>query len=179
MTYIDQSLGQNEGLHYLARLPAIRYVVGWGMFVLMLSGASAAAIGGLGWLSAIPAVIGALLWVAIMLPVWTTEIGVTTQRLVYKRGLIWRTTKELQLRAVEEVNLEQGLLGRLFNYGRIELHGTGVDDIRLPTLADPIALQKAIQEMIGAAAQPSGGLAPQSTMSLDDLTGHPLVARAN
>ena len=158
MAYIEQSLGRNESLHYKARLPTVRYVAAWSSLAIMLS-AAAAGLQDLGWLAGIPALLGLSLFVAIMLPVWTTEIGVTTQRLVYKRGLLRRTTKELQLRAIEEVNLQQGLLGRLFNYGKVELHGTGVDDIRLPTLADPIALQKAMQEVIGATAQ-SGGVPP-------------------
>ena len=49
---------------------------------------------------------GVVLFVAIMGPLWTTEIGVTNQRFIFKRGLIWRSTHELQLRAIEEVNLE-------------------------------------------------------------------------
>ena len=88
------------------------------------------------------------------IPIWTTEIGVTNQRLIYKRGLIWRKTQELQLRAIEEVKLDQGLLGRLFDFGRLDLHGTGVGDIRLPALADPVGLRKALQDGMAAAAQP-------------------------
>jgi uncharacterized membrane protein YdbT with pleckstrin-like domain len=90
-----------------------------------------------------------------MLPLWTTEIGVTNQRFILKRGLVWRSTHELQLRAIEEVNLEQDLLGRVFNCGRLRLHGTGVDDIRLPVLADPIGLRKALQDGMAAANQAS------------------------
>ena len=124
------------------------------MLFLTLLAAVAMVAQGFGWVGLIIALVGGVLFVAVMLPIWTTEIGVTTQRLIYKRGLLRRTTNELQLRAIEEVNLEQGLLGRLFNYGRIELHGTGVDDIRLPQLAEPIALQRAVQEAIGTATQP-------------------------
>jgi uncharacterized membrane protein YdbT with pleckstrin-like domain len=78
---------------------------------------------------------------------------VTNQRVIFKRGLIWRSTHELQLRAIEEVNLEQDLLGRIFDCGRLRLHGTGVDDIRLPVLADPIGLRKALQDGMAAANQ--------------------------
>jgi len=112
------------------------------------------------------ALIGAVAFVSVMLPIWTTEIGVTTQRFIYKRGLIWRSSQELQLRSIEEVNLDQGLLGRLFNFGRIALHGTGVGDIKLPSLADPVGLQRAIQESIAvatqAAAAPSAPAAVQA-----------------
>jgi uncharacterized membrane protein YdbT with pleckstrin-like domain len=97
--------------------------------------------------------LGAGLFSAVMLPLWTTEIGVTNQRFIFKRGLIWRSTHELQLRAIEEVNLEQDLLGRIFDCGRLRLHGTGVDDIRLPVLADPIGLRKALQDGMAAANQ--------------------------
>jgi len=155
MTYINQSLGRNESLHYKAHLPTVRHVAGWGVLILSVITSLAAAVGNFEWIAVVPAVVGMGLFVVIMLPVWTTEIGVTTQRLVYKRGLLQRATKELQLRAIEEVNLKQGLLGRLLNYGNVELHGTGVDDIRLPTLGDPIAVQRAMQEVIGAVSQPS------------------------
>ena len=55
------------------------------------------------------------------------------------------------MRAIEEVNLEQGLLGRLFNFGRLELRGTGVDDVRLPAMADPMGLRRALQDGMAAA----------------------------
>ena len=81
---------------------------------------------------------------------WTTEIAVTNLRLIYKRGFFQRRTNDLQLRAIEEVQLRQNFWGRIFNYGNVEFHGTGVDDIRLPPLSDPIAVQRAVQEALGA-----------------------------
>jgi len=78
---------------------------------------------------------------------------VTNQRLIFKRGLLWRSIQELQLRAIEEVILEQGLVGRLLNFGGLQLHGTGVDDIRLPVLADPMGLRRSLQDGMAAAAQ--------------------------
>jgi uncharacterized membrane protein YdbT with pleckstrin-like domain len=120
--------------------------------VFVIGGLTASA-SGYGWLAALLVLAGIVLFLAIMAPLWTTEIGVTTQRFVFKRGLVWRTTHELQLRAIEEVNLEQGLLGRILDFGQLQLHGTGVDDIRLPSLADPLALRKALQDGMASAAQ--------------------------
>ncbi len=108
-----------------------------------------------------------------MIPLWTTEIGVTTQRLIYKRGLLWRSTQELQLRAIEEVTLEQGLLGRLFDFGRLELHGTGVDDIRLPSLADPLGLRKALQDGMAAAVQPTVIVSPSPSPRPGEVSHSP------
>jgi len=87
-----------------------------------------------------------------MVPIWTTEIGVTTQRFIYKRGLVWRRTQELQLRAIEEVNCSRTYRGAC-GLRHLELHGTGVDDIRLPALADPLGLRRALQDGMAAAAQ--------------------------
>jgi uncharacterized membrane protein YdbT with pleckstrin-like domain len=166
MSYIDESLGRDETLHYRARFPAIYHAGAW--ICLIVFGASGAVAMFSGYVLAGTglALIGAVAFVSVMLPIWTTEIGVTTQRFIYKRGLIWRSSQELQLRSIEEVNLDQGLLGRLFNFGRIALHGTGVGDIKLPSLADPVGLQRAIQESIAvatqAAAAPSAPAAVQA-----------------
>lgn len=154
MSYIDQSLGRNETLLYRARFPWFRHATGWLFLIIVVFGLVALVLG-YGLLGAVLALIGLSLFVLNLIPIWTTEIGVTTQRLIYKRGLLWRSTQELQLRAIEEVTLEQGLLGRLFDFGRLELRGTGVDDIRLPSLADPLGLRKALQNGMAAAAQPT------------------------
>jgi hypothetical protein len=152
MSYIEHSLGKNEALRYSARFPALYHVVAVGLLCLGLATAFLLAIYELGWIGLVTAEIGAAAFLAIELPLLTTEIGVTSQRLIYKRGWIWRTTNELQLRAIEQITLDQSLLGRLLNYGRVSVHGTGVDDIALPALAEPVLLQRAIQEAIGAAA---------------------------
>jgi hypothetical protein len=98
-------------------------------------------------------------------PIWTTEIGVTNQRFIFKRGLPWRTTQELRPRAIEDVNREQGLLGRLCSVGRLELRGTGVDDISLPMLGNPLELRRALQDGMAAAARtPTAGVASSAAL---------------
>ena len=80
-----------------------------------------------------------------MKPIWTTEIAVTNHRVVIKRGWLTRSTTELQLKNIEQVNFHQGLLGRIFGFGKIVVHGTGVDDMILPNIACPTDLVKAIE----------------------------------
>jgi uncharacterized membrane protein YdbT with pleckstrin-like domain len=151
MSYIEHSLGKNEVLRYRARFPALYHVGAAAILAVGLATAFVLAMNELGWIGLVAATIAAVAFLAIELPLLTTEIGVTSQRLIYKRGWVWRTTNELQLRAIEQVTLDQSLLGRLLNYGRVSVHGTGVDDIALPALAEPVALQRAIQEAIGSA----------------------------
>jgi uncharacterized membrane protein YdbT with pleckstrin-like domain len=153
MSYITHSLGQSETLLYKARFPIFYHLAAWFLFGACLIAGIAAYAGGYGVPGYLLVLAGIVLLLGLLLPIWTTEIGVTNQRFIYKRGLLWRTTQELQLRAIEEVNLRQGLLGRLFNFGQLDLRGTGVDDLTLPTLADPIGLRKALQDGMAAAVR--------------------------
>jgi Bacterial PH domain len=160
MGYIVHSLGRSETLLYRARFPAFYFVAAWGVLlasVLWILLVDANGYGSL-WIGMV--LVGLAAFLGILVPIWTTEIGLTNQRFIFKRGLLWRSTQELQLRAIEEVNLDQGLLGRLLNFARLELRGTGVDDIRLPALADPMGLRRALQDGMAAAVQAEPGAPP-------------------
>ena len=171
MSYIEHSLGRSERLLYLAHFPWFYTAGAWAALLGFVACAFVAYGLGQTEIAAGLALAGLVLFVTVMLPLRTTEIGVTNQRFILKRGLIWRATHELQLRAIEEVNLEQGVIGRLLDFGRLQLHGTGVDDIRLPALADPLGLRKALQDGMAAANQVGIGAAtaisaaPQGTVS--------------
>lgn len=90
--------------------------------------------------------VGIYQFFALMIRMWTTEIVVTTDRLVVKTGFISRKTQEVSLEKVEEIKLHQSIMGRILGYGDIDIHGTGVGNIQLPTIDDPVALRRAIQE---------------------------------
>ena len=163
MTYIDESLAPNETLIYHARFHWLQKAGAYITLALFLAFAVAPITAIQGWPSFVAAgaivLIGFILFTVAMLPLWTTEIGVTNHRFIFKRGWLRRTTDELQLTSIEEVNLKQSAVGRLLDYGRLILHGTGVNDIRLPPIADPVGLRRAVQEGTAAAKSPS---APQA-----------------
>jgi len=173
MGYIEHSLGQSETLIYRAHFPWFYPAVAWIILAGTLVAGVLTYVEGYGWIAVGLLMLGLAGFLAIMVPLWTTEIGVTNQRFIHKRGWLRRTTQELQLRAIEEVNLSQDLLGRLFDFGRLELRGTGVDDIRLPPLADPIGLRKALQDGIAAAAQPRVVAVPASAAARQGVTSQP------
>jgi uncharacterized membrane protein YdbT with pleckstrin-like domain len=72
---------------------------------------------------------------------WTTEIDVTDRRIVYKRGLIWRHTVEMNMDKVESVDVDQSILGRLLDYGAISIHGVGVGLETLRRVRAPLDLR--------------------------------------
>jgi len=99
---------------------------------------------------------GLLKFVQEMIVKYTTEIGVTDVRMVYKRGLFARAVGEINIDRVEGVNVLQGIMGRLFGYGRVSVRGMGVGEVVLPPIAQPIRFKKAI-EAARTAARRKGG----------------------
>ncbi|HEY7645585.1 MAG TPA: PH domain-containing protein [Hyphomicrobiales bacterium] len=151
MGYVEESLGANETVHYVGHFHWMNYVLAYGALIISLILGLFTYAPKYPALALISPFIGIIIFLAVMVPIWTTEIAVTNQRIILKRGLIKRITHELQLRAIEEVNLDQDVLGRILNYGKISVYGTGEEEIVFPTLGDPLGLRRAMQEAIGQA----------------------------
>ena len=75
---------------------------------------------------------------------FTTEIAVTDRRIIYKTGFISRETAEMNMHRVETVAVEQSIVGRVLNYGTVDIRGTGAGIEDLKMIADPLALRSAI-----------------------------------
>ena len=69
---------------------------------------------------------------------------VTNLRFVYKTGWIKRETQEIKLTRIEEINLDQGFWGRLLDFGKLRISGTGTGFIQLPRIDAPLQLRTAI-----------------------------------
>lgn len=69
---------------------------------------------------------------------WTTEIDVTDRRIVFKRGFIRRHTVEMNMDKVESVDVDQSILGRVFDFGDIVVRGTGVGIEPLHNIQAPL-----------------------------------------
>lgn len=89
--------------------------------------------------------IGLWSFIHLMIVKVSTEIAVTNRRLIFKRGLVSRNVDEMNVDRIEGVEVNQGILGRIFDYGRVSVHGMGVGRIILPTIQDPVTFRKAIQ----------------------------------
>jgi membrane protein YdbS with pleckstrin-like domain len=162
MSYIEQSLGPHERLIARAYLPWLYRVFAYlvliggialaaGAFFVLQERSAALVTAGVALSAALAA------FVAIMIRVWTTEIAVTNQRLVFKRGWLRRSSDELELFSIEEVDWEQSLLVRVFGFGRLMIYGTGEEEMRLPLISGALAFRKAVQEAINEARQAPRG----------------------
>lgn len=89
-------------------------------------------------------IMGLLRFAQLMVVRATTEIAVTTSRLIYKRGLVARYVGEMSIDRIEGVNVLQTILGRILGYGRVMVRGMGVGEVVLPPLENPVKFRRAI-----------------------------------
>ena len=75
---------------------------------------------------------------------WTTETDVTNLRVVHKTGFIKRQTIEMSLDKIASVNVDQTILGRIFNYGDVKLSSVGEAEEEIKMLTSPLEFRNAI-----------------------------------
>lgn len=85
-----------------------------------------------------------LAWVWIVYK--TTEIAITNKRIIAKFGFISRSTIEINLPKVESVQVDQGVLGRMLDYGTIIVSGAGTPNLSIPGAAEPLEFRKHFME---------------------------------
>jgi uncharacterized membrane protein YdbT with pleckstrin-like domain len=73
-----------------------------------------------------------------------TEIVITDKRVLYKSGIVGRRTLEMNISKIESVDVQQGIGGRLLDYGTVLIRGTGETLEPLAPVVAPIALRNAI-----------------------------------
>jgi uncharacterized membrane protein YdbT with pleckstrin-like domain len=128
MSYIQESLGDGETIIARAHFSWVYSFLAW--LALVLLGIF---------------LVGIIIFVTMMIRKWTTEIGVTSDRFVEKTGLFTLRTNEIALHNIEGVRVHQGVLGRVFGYGTVNIEGTGIDAVMTPNIADPVGFVRAIQ----------------------------------
>ncbi len=88
---------------------------------------------------------GILAFASRMITKATTEICLTTDRLAMKQGWISRHTAEISIDRIEGVDVFQGVLGRMMDFGYVSVRGMGVGEIALPQIEEPVDFRRAIE----------------------------------
>jgi uncharacterized membrane protein YdbT with pleckstrin-like domain len=131
MSFIEDSLSAGEeivahfNLHWSSRIPLVLWILlGIPTF-------------GVTWLIAIYE----------FLRLRAIEQGVTNKRVIYKTGIIGRKSEEMKLTSIETVEIEQGVFGRLLNFGDVKITGRGISDLVFKRIHDPLAVKRHIESV--------------------------------
>jgi uncharacterized membrane protein YdbT with pleckstrin-like domain len=76
-----------------------------------------------------------------------TEQGVTNKRVILKTGIISRKTEEMKLASIETVEIDQGIIGRILDFGSVRVTGRGISDVVFKGIADPMAVKRQIESI--------------------------------
>lgn len=113
MSYVEQSLSANETVYYTAKFPTALYLSAWLLLLIGLAAGIACALYAFQLIGLLIVFCAVAAFCSLLYRPWTTEIAITNLRMIYKRGLIQRRANDLQLRAIEEVQLRQNFWGRI------------------------------------------------------------------
>ena len=148
MSYVERVLQPGEQVRHIS---SIHWILYWPGVAVALLAVAAYWFGETRWLprawqytAYALALVAVVLLVKEWLQWWITEIAVTNRRVIYKRGLIRLQTNEMNMDKVESVQVNQSILGRMFDFGTVRILGTGEGFEALQTIAGPIKLRNSI-----------------------------------
>lgn len=145
MSYVGDSLGPGETIVHEA---TIHWIVYFWPIVAVIVGLAATV---LAWPYGLAVLAAAALW---LLVAWflsrTTELAVTSRKVVAKWGLVARSTIEQRLEKVDSIAVDQTFLGRVLNFGNVTVHGTGINATPIKMIADPLVFRRKVEQAIEA-----------------------------
>lgn len=128
-SYVEGALIKDEKIIYTGHVSL------WSLAPLILLGLLTIWIG-----------IGLIFWIMAFVRYITTELAFTNKRVIAKFGFISRHTVELNITKVESIQVKQGILGRIFNFGNLIISGAGNPQAPIPGISNPMAFRRAFME---------------------------------
>lgn len=170
MSYVDQLLGQNEQVVLIARqswVMLLRQVVLNLFLVLVAIGITLVAMGlvpQFGWFFALLLLIPAGRFALEFLDWVNREYIVTNRRVIQIEGTVNKKIIDSSLEKVNDVRMTQSVLGRLLNYGDVEILTASEQGSNLfQRIADPIKFKTMMldeKEKLGFAEMPASSAPP-------------------
>lgn len=149
MGYVEGNLMSGEQVVYKGQIHWFVFVPGAVLFVIGIVLFGVGQESGAGPVAGVIALILAIISLlkALILKL-TTELAVTTKRVIAKVGFISRSTVELNHGKVESLNVEQSILGRIFGFGTIVVNGTGGGKTPIPSIEAPLEFRRNAMQTI-------------------------------
>jgi len=155
-SYVESVLAPGERIVHRAAISHWNFALSYLVGALCLIGAAAAVY--VDWqrgplIAAVLTVVGIVVIMVALIRRGTTELVLTDRRIITKRGFIARATVEMTLVKVESLHVNQGLLGRMLNYGDVTVVGTGSSLEPLRGIRGPLELRRKLGEIAATPAR--------------------------
>jgi uncharacterized membrane protein YdbT with pleckstrin-like domain len=172
MAYVHSQLLPGEQVLYRAHMSRLLFLPAIGVAVLAVAAGIVTGYAPSFWptvvaLGGIAAVVFLGEWILYK----TSEFAVTDRRVIIKVGWVKRRTLETMLGKVEALEVQQGVLGRMFNFGTITVTGTGGTQETFDRIGAPLEFRKQVQ----AAAMAADERRASSQGFVAELGGNPAV----
>ena len=129
-SYVEDALVKDERIVHLGHISlwALWYLIALGVVLLPAFG------------------LGLIFLVLAYVKYRTTELAITNKRVIVKSGFIRRSTTEINLNKVESLQVDQEVLGRMFNFGTLIISGAGTPQAPVAGISRPMEFRKAFME---------------------------------
>ncbi len=94
----------------------------------------------------LPTALGVVMFLLYFLMMISPEIGLTSKRVIYKRGIIFVDVKEVDIEEIKAANVDNGFFGRFLNYGHVIFDARFVQGMDLPAIGNPYRFVKALND---------------------------------
>lgn len=180
MGYIENQLSGDEEIIFDTEIHPIVFLAPAVLTIIAIV-IGVVGAGALSLLAFSVALVAPLLFIVNLIEYATSEFAVTNRRVMIKTGLIGRKTVETMLTKVEGVQVDQGVFGRMFDFGTISVTGTGGTMESFRHVREPLVLRqyvqdgassshaKAAQEHLAAIQQPASHTTSDSIGQLERL----------
>jgi uncharacterized membrane protein YdbT with pleckstrin-like domain len=146
MAYVDSQLLPGETVVYRAHMSRLLFLPAAGVAALAVAAGIVTAYVPSFWPTVVVlAGIAALVFLGEWILYKTSEFAVTDRRVIIKVGWVKRRTLETMLGKVEALEVEQSVLGRMFNFGTITVTGTGGTLETFDRISAPFEFRKQVQ----------------------------------
>ena len=183
MSYLTEMLGEGESVVFASRQHGFLLFARLLAEIVLLALLAAAGVAAMqvwqpnGQYVAIGAgVVAVVVLLSILKDVlrWRSEQFVVTDRRVLQlKGVLNKSVLDSSLEKINDVQLDQTLFGRMFDYGNIEILTASEEAInRMESIANPVEFKRAMQDararydghLAGAPVQTQGGGDVQTTL---------------
>jgi uncharacterized membrane protein YdbT with pleckstrin-like domain len=108
------------------------------------------------WFVVLALLLALFVYLDIQYIIWRSEsYTISDQRVLLRRGVIGKFSRSIGISRVQDVTTSQGLLGRVFDYGTVEIESAGKDGAEvLNYVPDPQDFRNVLLEQL----HPRGGL---------------------